>query len=222
MNTIDEKSALALILSSADMGHGDALAKRLCSKFGSLYNIVNAEEEELCLVKGMNEKKLKIIKSLPNILEAYLKSRIVSASHKINTYKDVIKYFQLTTRDLRFEVFSYALFDVQKRVIDIDSIFRGSISSATIYPREIIDIALSKMARYIVVSHNHPSGLASPSDKDIILTDELNTICLGVDIVLIDHVIITKDKKYSFRKHGMINFLEKSKFKNKTDGEYYA
>ncbi len=220
MNTIDEKSALALILSSADMGRGASLAERLCSKFGSLYDIVNADDEELCLVKGMNKKKLKIIKLLPNILEAYLKSTIIASSSKVNSYKDVIKYFKLTSRDLKFELFSYALFDIRKKVIEIDSLFRGSISSATIYPREILDIALSKKARYIVISHNHPSGLVAPSNEDILLTDDLNKICLAVDIVLIDHIIIAKDKKYSFRKHGMINSLEK--FKNQTNGEDYA
>ncbi len=223
-NIIDDKSALTLLLSSSSNNYdASVLATRLCSKFGNLYNIVNADEEQLFSVKGMNEKKLKSIKSLPNILQSYLKSTIVSSPHHISTYKDVMRYFMLTMRDLKFEVFSYAIFDIKKRVLDIGSIFRGSISSATIYPREIIDIALSKKARYIVVSHNHPSGNAKPSDQDIVLTKDLYQICSSIQIELMDHIIIARNKRYSFRKEGLIDFFKESNpQKNNTHGEYYA
>ncbi len=223
MNSMDYKSALALLLSSSG-SDGSFLATRLASKFGSFYDIVNADEEELSAIKGMNKSKLNTIKALPNILEAYLKSKIITSSSEINTYKDVMKYFKLTMRDLKFELFSYALFDIKKRVIEVDSLFRGSISSATIYPRDIIDIALSKKASYIVVCHNHPGGSAKPSDEDIILTEGLHKICSKIELVLIDHIIIAQDKKYSFRKKGLIDFFEKSNLNNnnKANGVDYA
>lgn len=225
MKSIDDKFALSLLLSylSASDNDGSVLASRLCSQFGSFYNIVNADEEELYLIEGMTKREVGIIKSLPIILEAYLKSKVVKASCGLNTYDDVVSYFKLTMRSLKFEVFSYAIFDIKKRVIDVDSIFRGSISSTTIYPREIIEIALSKAASYIVIAHNHPSGCVAPSDDDIMLTEDLYNICSSVDISLIDHLIIASDQKYSFREIGMIDFFKKSYLhKINTDGEYYA
>ncbi len=225
MKSMDDKSALALLLSyfSHSNNDGSALASKLCSKFGSLYNVINADEEKLYMVNGMTEKRVDILKSLPSILESYLKSKVIASSSTMNSYDDVVSYFQLAMRGLKFEVFSYALFDIKKRVIEVDSIFRGSISSATIYPREIIEIALNKMARYIVVAHNHPSGSVAPSDSDIVLTENLYNVCLGVNINLIDHIIIAGNEKYSFMKMGFIDFVEKSNLNKKNvDGEYYA
>ncbi len=225
MKSMDDKSALALLLSyfSGNSNDNSNLANKLYSKFGSFYNVVNADEEKLSLVNGMTEKKLGILKSLPSILESYLKSKLIKNSSEINTYDDVIDYFKLSMRGLKFEVFSYAIFDIKKRVIEVDSIFRGSISSATIYPRELIEIALSKTASYIVVAHNHPSGSIAPSSSDIILTEDLYNICFSVGVALIDHVIIAGDEKYSFREVGLIDSFEESNLnKNSMNGEYYA
>jgi len=225
MENVSEKDILLLLLS---LGGGyrydmSSVIDVLYRKFGNLYGIVNASETELISIKGMSEKKIKVITSIPYVLEYYLKSKIITKESKINKYKDVVKYFMLTLRDLKFEMFSYAIFDIKKHVIDIENVFRGSISSATVYPREIIEIALSKGASYIVIAHNHPSGLIKPSDNDIMLTEALYNICCSVDITLIDHIIIAKDKRYSFRKKGIISFFKKNLCENnKHEGGYYA
>ncbi len=223
--SVSEKNILVLLLSCGGSHQSDisSLVDSLYENFGDLYRIVNTSEEQLVLIKGMSEKRIKIIKSVPIILETYLRSRIISKDSKINTYKDVVKYFTLILRNLKFEMFSCAVFDIRKHVVSLENVFRGSISSATVYPREIIEIALDSGGSHIVIAHNHPSGIAKPSDNDVILTEALYNICCSVEITLIDHIIIAKGKKYSFKKEGMIDFFKENLSKNKKyEGGTYA
>ena len=97
----------------------------------------------------------------------------------------------------------------------VDVIARGNQDSVP----AIISLSLE----YDAVLHNHPSGIAKPSDNDVILTEALYNICCSVEITLIDHIIIAKEKKYSFKKEGMIDFFKENLSKNKKyEGGTYA
>ena len=91
----------------------------------------------------------------------------------------------------------------------MEHIFRGTIDSATIYPRDLVEKSLSLGASYVIVSHNHPSGIARPSKEDINITNVLYKALKMVDIKMLDHIIITANSYYSFREDGMFD-----KYKN--------
>ncbi|WP_297206407.1 JAB domain-containing protein [uncultured Brachyspira sp.] len=211
---INEKKILASILSNGISSEkANYIVEKLYYKFYNLHNIVNASNEELLKVKGLNIKKIELLKSIPSLLECYLLSSLkVSGSHFKK--KDLINYLIVKMGKLKFEAFSMVCLDVNKRFISMENIFRGTIDSATIYPRDLVEKSLSLGASYVIISHNHPSGLAKPSKEDIKITKVLYKAFLMVEVKMIDHIIVAGNNVYSFREDGMFDNMEAMNYAN--------
>ena len=205
-NEIDkEKEIISFLLSNGiSTEKSKIITEKLYYKFHNLYNIVNASEKELIKVKGLGNKKAELLKSLPKILEYYLLSGLkLQASHFKK--KDLIDYLIIKFGKLKFETFSIICLDINKRFISIEQIFRGTIDSATIYPRDLVEKSLSLGASYVIISHNHPSGISKPSKEDIEITKILYKAFLIVNIKMIDHIIVAGNSIYSFRESGILD-----------------
>ncbi|WP_304353829.1 RadC family protein [Brachyspira innocens] len=206
---VDEKQILASIISNGiSLERANTIVDKLYYSFYNLYNIVNASDKDLLKVKGLNDKKIKLIKSIPSILEYYLLSSLKLDTPEFKK-RDLINYLIIKLGKLKFETFSIVCLDVNKKFISMEHIFRGTIDSATIYPRDLVEKSLSLGASYVIVSHNHPSGIARPSKEDINITNVLYKALKMVDIKMLDHIIITANSYYSFREDGMFD-----KYKN--------
>ena len=206
---VDEKQILASIISNGiSLERANTIVDKLYYSFYNLYNIVNASDKDLLKVKGLNENKIKLIKSIPSILEYYLLSSLKLDTPEFKK-RDLINYLIIKLGKLKFETFSIVCLDVNKKFISMEHIFRGTIDSATIYPRDLVEKSLSLGASYVIVSHNHPSGIARPSKEDINITNVLYKAFKMVDIKMLDHIIITANSYYSFREDGMFD-----KYKN--------
>lgn len=205
-NEIDkEKEIISFLISNGiSTEKSKIITEKLYYKFHNLYNIVNASEKELIKVKGLGNKKAELLKSLPKILEYYLLSGLkLQASHFKK--KDLIDYLIIKFGKLKFETFSIICLDINKRFISIEQIFRGTIDSATIYPRDLVEKSLSLGASYVIISHNHPSGISKPSKEDIEITKILYKAFLIVNIKMIDHIIVAGNSIYSFRESGILD-----------------
>lgn len=201
----NEKQILSYIISNGiSLEKANTIVEKLYYNFYNLHNIVNASEDELSKIKGLNLKKINLIKSIPSILEYYLLSSLKSASPHIKK-KDLINYLIIKLGKLKFETFSIVCLDINKRFISIEHIFRGTIDSATIYPRDLVEKSLSLGASYIIISHNHPSGISKPSKEDIEITKVLYKAFILVNIKMLDHIIIAGNSFYSFREDGMFD-----------------
>ena len=211
---INEKKILASILSNGISSEkANYIVEKLYYKFYNLHNIVNASNEELLKVKGLNIKKIELLKNIPFLLECYLLSSLkVSGSHFKK--KDLINYLIVKMGKLKFEAFSMVCLDVNKRFVSMENIFRGTIDSATIYPRDLVEKSLSLGASYVIISHNHPSGLAKPSKEDIKITKVLYKAFLMVEVKMIDHIIVAGNNVYSFREDGMFDNMEAMNYAN--------
>ncbi|PCG19969.1 JAB domain-containing protein [Brachyspira sp. G79] len=206
---VDEKQILASIISNGiSSDRANTIVDKLYYSFYNLYNIVNASDKELLKVKGLNDKKIKLIKSIPSILEYYLLSSLKANTPDFKK-RDLVNYLIIKLGKLKFETFSIVCLDLNKKFISIEHIFRGTIDSATIYPRDLVEKSLSLGASYVIVSHNHPSGIAKPSKEDINITNVLYKAFKMVDIKMLDHIIIAANSYYSFREDGMFD-----KYKN--------
>lgn len=200
----NEKEILASIISNGiSFDKANTIVEKLYYNFYNLYNIVNASEKELLKIKGLNEKKVSLIKSIPYILEYYLLSSLKVSSPPIKK-KDLINYLIIKLGKLKFETFSIICLDINKRFISMEYIFRGTIDSDTIYPRDLVETSLSLGSSYVIISHNHPSGIAKPSKEDIEITKVLYKSFYMSYIKMLDHIIIAGNKFYSFRENGMI------------------
>lgn len=105
---------------------------------------------------------------------------------------------------LDHEVFSAIFLDTRHRVIEYRELFRGTIDGATVYPREVVKEALTRNAAAIIFAHNHPSGVAEPSEADRSITLKLSKALALVEIRVLDHIIVTGDSCVSFAERGLI------------------
>ena len=105
---------------------------------------------------------------------------------------------------LEHEVFGVVFLDAQHRVIDAVDMFRGTISQASVYPREVVKLALAKNAAAVILTHNHPSGSPEPSRADEFLTATLKSALALVDVRVLDHVITGAGSACSMAERGLI------------------
>lgn len=184
--------------------HEESVGHKLLSRFHSLRTLVAADEEALTHEEGVGKARARIIKSIPRIAELFLLDELVGEDVYYNK-ENVLRYLTVAMRDLRFEVFKVIPIDVKGRVITVCDMFKGSITSGTIYPRDVVDRAMKWNASALVVAHNHPSRDAAPSEDDCRVTRVLFIALEAVGITLLDHLIIAGNTHYSFHDEGMLD-----------------
>jgi len=106
--------------------------------------------------------------------------------------------------DYEYEVFACLFLDNQHRIIRFTELFRGTIDGASVYPREVVKATLACNAAAVIFCHNHPSGLAEPSEADRVITQRLKQALGLLDIRVLDHFVIGAETVYSFAEHGIL------------------
>ncbi|UGA53714.1 RadC family protein [Vibrio sp. VB16] len=101
------------------------------------------------------------------------------------------------------EVFTVMLLDNQNRLIEVKDLFYGTIDAASIYPREVVKLALERNAAAVILAHNHPSGVSEPSSSDKRITERLTEALALVDIRVLDHLVVG-ETTVSFAERGLI------------------
>jgi len=114
------------------------------------------------------------------------------------------QYLRLRLGSLEHEVFACLFMDNRHRVICLEEMFRGTIDGASVYPREVVKAALKHNAAAVIFSHNHPSGVAEPSQADKAITNRLKDALATIDIRVLDHIIVSREESVSMAERGMI------------------
>jgi DNA repair protein RadC len=122
----------------------------------------------------------------------------------LNSPSAVRQYLTLRMAQLEHEVFMVLFLDSQNRAITIEEMFRGTLTQASVYPREIVKRALQLNACSVIFAHNHPSGVAEPSHADENLTQNLKKALALVDVQVLDHFIVAGAKTLSFAERGLL------------------
>jgi DNA repair protein RadC len=122
----------------------------------------------------------------------------------LNSSLDTKHYLQAQLRDRQSEVFCCLFLDNRHRVLAFDELFRGTIDNTTVYPREVVKQALHRNAAAVILAHNHPSGVADPSDADRLITRRIRDALELVDVRLLDHFIIGDGNCTSLASRGLI------------------
>ena len=113
-------------------------------------------------------------------------------------------FLKLRLGGLPHEVFVVILLDAQNRVLAVDEMFRGTLTQTSVYPREVVKVALRANAAAVIFAHNHPSGVAEPSRADEALTQSLKQALSLVDVKVLDHFIVAGTSCLSFAERGLI------------------
>ncbi len=116
----------------------------------------------------------------------------------------VREYLRLLLHDREYEVFVVVLVDAQNRVIASEEMFRGTLTQTSVYPREVVKMALRHNAAAVIFAHNHPSGVAEPSRADEMLTVALKQALALVDVMVLDHFIVAGGSVLSFAERGIL------------------
>ena len=107
-------------------------------------------------------------------------------------------------RDLPHELFCCLHLDNRHRLIAFEELFRGTIDGASVHPREVVKQALARNAAAVIVAHNHPSGVAEPSQADQLITQRLKQALGLVEVRVLDHLIVGDGQCFSFSEHGLL------------------
>lgn len=141
-----------------------------------------------------------IIRSALNILARRMKKKGPCFSNP----EPLKQFLMLQTAGLEHEVFSVMFLDVGNNFIALEEVFRGTLTQVSVYPREIVKLALKHGAAAVVLSHNHPSGGCTPSRADEALTNTLKTALSLVDVRVLDHIIVGGCETLSMAERGLM------------------
>ena len=133
-----------------------------------------------------------------------LLAREVCASDVLASPMAVRDYLRLRLGNRPHEVFAVVFLDAQNRVIETTEMFRGTLTQTAVYPREVVIEALQRNAAAVIFCHNHPSGTATPSPADRLLTEALKQALALVDVSVLDHLIVTPQTSVSFAERGLL------------------
>ncbi len=179
------------------------LGRDMLEEFGSLRTLFAANLQDFSKVHGLGSAKFA---QLQAVLE--LAKRSISEELQINSTlsspQAVKQFLQLQIGHKQYESFTVLFLDVKNRLISAQELFRGSLSHASVYPREVVKTALGYNAASLILAHNHPSGSTEPSQADLSLTQTLKSALALVDIRVLDHFIVANNQIYSFAEHGQI------------------
>ncbi len=139
------------------------------------------------------------------IIEAALSeiNRRFARGVAIASLVDTMEFLRLRLGPLEHELFAVLWLDNKHRVLAFEELFRGTIDSASVYPREIVKSAIRHNAAACILCHNHPSGVADPSQADQTITAQIKEALNVIEVRTLDHVVVG-DKPYSFAEHGLI------------------
>ena len=203
-SSLSDAELLAIFLRTGVVGRSAVdLARELLSRFGSLTRLFAASEQEFCDIHGMGQAKFVQLQAVLEMSRRALKEEMESGD-ALNSPRAVREYLQLLLRTRPREVFIAIFLDAQHRVIDTEELFQGTLTQTSVYPREVVKRALHHNAAALIFAHNHPSGVAEPSQSDQLLTDALKQALQLVDVRVLDHFIVAGAACLSFAERGMI------------------
>jgi DNA repair protein RadC len=180
------------------------LAESLLQHFGSLRQLLLASLDDFCVFKGIGATKYAQIQAVLELGQRYLAETLERGSALTNP-NETRMYLTAFLRDRSREAFLVLFLDNQHRVIQAEILFEGTIDSASVYPREIVKRALDHNAAAVILAHNHPSGVAEPSQSDRRITDKICAAMQLVDIRVLDHFVVGDGEIVSFAERGWMN-----------------
>ena len=178
------------------------LARDILKDSGGLRNLLGANQDQFCQSKGLGQAKFVQLKAVVEMSRRYLEEHITRGD-ALSDVNAVRNYLCHQLRGYPYEVFSCLFLDNKHRVIEYEELSKGTIDSASVHPREVLRRAIHHNAAAVIFAHNHPSGVAEPSQADHRITDKLKDVLGMVDVRVLDHFIIGDDI-VSFAERGYL------------------
>ncbi|MYM63722.1 DNA repair protein RadC [Pseudomaricurvus sp. HS19] len=201
---LSDAELLAIFLRTGCAGKSAVdLARELLTRFGGLRQILEASSSEFCQAPGLGEAKFSQLQAVLEMGRRHLASAMERGMGF--TSPDAVKaYLQAELRHRPREVFAVLLLNNQHQLLAFEELFQGTIDAASVWPREVVKLALAHNAAAVILAHNHPSGVAEPSQADRHITERLQQALALVDIRVLDHLVVGEGQVLSFAERGML------------------
>ena len=201
---LSEAELLAIFLRTGVKGRSALdLARQMLKDFGSLRALLAADQKTLCELPGMGPAKYAQLQAGLEMARRHLGENL-ERGKPLGDPAATRAWLKAKLRDVPHEVFACLYLDNRHRVIAFEELFRGTIDGASVHPREVVRAALKHNAAALIFAHNHPSGVAEPSDADRRLTERLKDALGLVDIRVLDHFVVGDGEVASFAERGWI------------------
>jgi len=201
---LSDAELLAIFLRTGVKGFSAVdLARKLIHEFGSLRQLLEADQQQFCEGHGLGQAKYVQLQAVLEMGRRHLESSLKHGD-AFTDADNTMRYIKQRLRAYPHEVFACLYLDNQHRFLYFDELFRGTIDGASVYPREVVKAALKHNAAALILAHNHPSGVAEPSQADIHITKRIKSALDLVDIRVLDHIIVGDADVTSLAQRGCI------------------
>lgn len=205
-SALSDAELLAIFLRTGVAGSSAVdLARAVLKEYGSLSSLLHADKQRVCSSFGLGPATYAQLQAVLEMSRRVLIHEVSDKTDALTSPDKVRDYLALKIRHRAHEVFVCLFLDNTHRVIDVQEMFRGSLSSASVYPREVVKACLAINAAAVIFAHNHPSGVANPSEADIKLTKELQAALGLVEVRVLDHLIVGDGAPTSLAERGLLN-----------------
>jgi len=202
--SLSDAEVLAVMLRTGRRGHTALdMARELLLRFGSLSGLLGAGQETLLGSPGMGAGKVAQLVAALELARRHALEE-ARAGSALSSPRETRRFLQHHLGGQQREVFTCLFLDNQHRILRCEDLFYGTLDGAAVYPREVAVRALQYHAAAVIFAHNHPSGVAEPSQADRRITERLQSALGLLDIRVLDHVIIGRGQSYSFAESGLL------------------
>ena len=184
-------------VSAVELGHA------LLVEFRSLRSLLQARREDCTGRPGLGPRRYGILQAALELARRHY-GEALKAGPALEAPQATRTFLIAQLRDRPYEVFCCLHLDNRHRLIAFDELFRGTIDGASVHPREVVKAALARNAAAVILAHNHPSGIAEPSQADELITIRLRDALALVDIRVLDHLVVGDSRCLSFAEQGLL------------------
>ncbi|MDT4806038.1 hypothetical protein FQZ97_388580 [compost metagenome] len=200
--SLSDAELLAIFLRTGVAGCSAVeLARRLLQEFGSLRALLEADLASFSSHLGLGPAKYAQLQAVLEMARRHLAEQLRRDS-ALESPQAVRDYLKAQLRHAHHEQFACLFLDAKHRVLAFEVLFHGTIDCASVYPRQVVKRALAHNAAALILTHNHPSGVAEPSQADRALTQRMKDALALVDVRVLDHFIVGDGEPLSMAEHG--------------------
>lgn len=190
-----------LLFYTRSRGNTNPLAHDLLDNFGSLKGVLEARPEQLMQVKGVGEETATLLSMMVPLFRKYQEC-LCEEREYIRNRRTAEEYCKALLAGHRTERFCVISLSADMKVLGRRTVGEGSLTEVPAYPRLIVETALNYNAYGVILCHNHPGGRAEPSQEDIAVTQSILTVLSQLNVLLLDHIIVSGNEVYSMTQHG--------------------
>lgn len=203
--TLTNAELLAVILRTGTRGENIiSLSTRIISEFNGLDGLLDAGINEITSIKGIKNIKASQILAVGELVKRINVLSLIKIEKVISSPNDIASLIMKEMSFLKQEVLKLIMLDTKNNIIGIKDVFKGSLNTSIVHPREIFKEAIKKSSSSIIICYNHPSGDPTPSKEDINITIRLKECSKIIGIDLLDHLIVGKNQYVSLKEKGII------------------